>query len=162
MRILVLLFIAMPILEMWLLITVGRHIGALTTVGLVVLTAAVGLALLRQQGLSTLWRARQRLDSGELPAREIAEGLLLAVGGALLLTPGFVTDGIGFCCLVPGLRQVLIRHLIKHFTVVQTSNFHAHYRNGQPQDRQQGAGRVGGDVGKEPGETIEGEFKRHD
>lgn len=95
MRPLLLLFIVTPILEMWLLITVGREIGALPTIGLVFLTAIVGLAMLRRQGISTVMRAQQKMQTGEVPAREMVEGIFLAVGGALLLTPGFFTDALG-------------------------------------------------------------------
>lgn len=115
------LFIVMPIVEMTILIKVGAVIGALNTVGLVLLTAVVGAALLRQQGLSTLLRVNQRLNSGELPAREVAEGLILAVGGALLLTPGFVTDGIGFLCLMPGSRHWLAEQALKRMVVAGQS-----------------------------------------
>ena len=115
------LFIVMPIVEMVVLIKVGGMIGALNTVGLVLLTAVIGAALLRQQGLSTLLRANQRLNSGELPAREVAEGLILAVGGALLLTPGFVTDTIGFLCLIPGSRHWLAGLALKRMVVAGQS-----------------------------------------
>lgn len=111
------LFIVMPIVEMTILIKVGVVIGALNTIGLVLLTAIIGAALLRQQGLSTLLRANQRLNSGELPAKEVAEGLILAVGGALLLTPGFVTDGIGFLCLIPGSRHWLAGKALERMVV---------------------------------------------
>lgn len=107
-RFLLFLFIAMPILEMFVLIRVGSSIGALNTILLVLATAIIGLGLLRKQGLSTLLRAQDRLKTGEVPAKELAEGLFLAIGGALLLTPGFVTDFIGFCCLLPGIRHMLI------------------------------------------------------
>ncbi|MCW8125246.1 FxsA family protein [Microbulbifer halophilus] len=119
MRPLLLLFIVIPILEMWILIAVGSEIGALPTIGLVLLTAVVGLALLRRQGLSTVMRAQQKMQTGELPAREMAEGIFLAVGGALLLTPGFFTDALGFACLIPGLRQLLLGRILRHVTVVQ-------------------------------------------
>ncbi len=110
---LLMLFVVMPVLEMWVLIEVGSKIGALTTIGLVLLTAMLGLALLRQQGVSTIMRANQRMQSGQLPAQEMVEGIFLAVGGALLLTPGFVTDAIGFACLIPGLRHIIIGRLLK-------------------------------------------------
>jgi UPF0716 protein FxsA len=113
-RILLLLFIIVPIVEMWVLITVGQHIGALPTIGLVLLTAFIGVSLLRYQGAAALLTARAKMSSGELPARELADGLFFAVGGALLLTPGFVTDIIGFACLTPGIRTVLIGFLAKH------------------------------------------------
>ena len=106
---LLILFITVPIVEMYLLIKIGSVIGALPTIGLVVLTAMVGVALLRQQGLATLRRVRTALDRGELPANEMLEGIALLVGGALLLTPGFVTDGLGLVCLIPTTRRTLVR-----------------------------------------------------
>jgi UPF0716 protein FxsA len=107
MRFLLLLFIAMPIIEMWVLISVGSEIGALATIGLVLATALIGAGLLRQQGLQTLWLVQRKLAEGQMPAREIFSGIILAVSGALLLTPGFVTDALGFAALVPGLRDQL-------------------------------------------------------
>lgn len=107
------LFIILPIVEMAILIKVGAIIGALNTIALVLLTAVLGAALLKQQGLATLLKANQRLNSGELPAKEVAEGLILAVGGALLLTPGFVTDTIGFLCLIPGTRHWFAAQALK-------------------------------------------------
>lgn len=118
MRFLFVLFVVLPVIEMVVLIKVGSLIGVLNTVALVLLTAILGAALLRQQGLATLLRANQRLNSGELPAKEVAEGLILAVGGALLLTPGFVTDAIGFACLLPVTRNLFVRQVIKHLVVV--------------------------------------------
>lgn len=110
-------FIVIPIVEMVILIEVGAIIGALTTVGLVLLTAVIGAAMLRQQGASTLLRANQRMNSGELPAEEMAEGILLAVGGALLMTPGFVTDAFGFACLIPFTRKWMAGRLMKRMMV---------------------------------------------
>ncbi|MBV1915229.1 MAG: FxsA family protein [Pseudomonadales bacterium] len=107
MRIPFLLFVAVPLLEMWLLIEVGGVIGGLPTVGLVVLTAFIGINLIRMQGMQTLQRFQSRAADGQLPAQEIVEGMMLAAAGALLLTPGFVTDSIGFALLVPGIRRWL-------------------------------------------------------
>lgn len=118
MRFLFLLFIIIPIIEITLLIQVGQAIGAWYTVGLVVVSAFVGVNMLRYQGLSTLARAQQRANQGEIPGREMVEGIVLAVGGALLVTPGFVTDVIGFCCLIPYTRQVVAKAMISRFTVV--------------------------------------------
>ncbi|MBB5213258.1 FxsA family protein [Microbulbifer hydrolyticus] len=157
MRPLLILFIVMPILEMWVLISVGQQIGALPTIGLVLLTAVVGLALLRRQGISTVMRAQQKMQAGEMPAREMAEGIFLAVGGALLLTPGFVTDAIGFACLIPGLRQLILGKLLSRVVVIQTSSYGRYTGAGQhpgqgPQpDRQPGAHDV-----------IEGDYERED
>lgn len=118
MRYILLLFVVMPILEMWLLISVGSQIGAPLTIFLVLLTALLGVGLLREQGFATFWRARQKLYVGELPATEIAEGLILAVSGALLLTPGFVTDIIGFTGLVQPIRVIIATMIIKNMMVV--------------------------------------------
>ncbi len=119
MRFLLLIFIIVPIVEMWLLIQVGGYIGAVPTIAAVLLTAVIGLAMLRRQGLSTLLRVNQRMESGELPAQEMLEGIVLAVSGALLLTPGFFTDAIGFAGLTPVLRQWLVRRLVGRVNVFE-------------------------------------------
>lgn len=150
-RIFLLLFIVLPILELAVLIKVGGMIGVLNTVGLVFITAIIGAALLRQQGLSTLMKAQQRLNSGELPAQEVAEGLILAVGGALLLTPGFVTDAMGVLCLLPGTRHWLAAQALKKMVVVGSSSaFYSQstFSTGGPQRP------FGPD-----GDIIEGEFR---
>ena len=108
-------FIVLPILEMYILIEVGSFIGALNTIGLVLLTALLGLILLRQQGFRTLLNARNKLIQAELPAEEIVTGIFLAIGGALLLTPGFVTDFIGFMCLLPFTRRLLMSQIATSF-----------------------------------------------
>lgn len=107
------LFLVIPIIEIFFLIKVGEVIGAFPTIILVVLTAVIGAALLRQQGLSTLARFQQNISTGKLPAQEMVEGILLAVGGALLMTPGFVTDTMGFLCLIPMSRQAIAKTIIK-------------------------------------------------
>ncbi len=107
------LFILVPLIEIYLLIKVGSLIGALPTVLIVIFTAILGTALLKQQGLATLRRYQQSLAQGKIPAQELVEGLALAFGGALLLTPGFVTDFIGFLCLLPVTRQWIIAWLLK-------------------------------------------------
>lgn len=114
------LFLAVPILEIYLLIQVGEVIGAGWTIMLVVLTAVIGVWLLRIQGLSTLTRAQQRLQENQLPAREILEGMALVVAGALLLTPGFFTDAIGFLLLLPPTRIALVS-LVASRMVVSTT-----------------------------------------
>ncbi|NVK01620.1 MAG: FxsA family protein, partial [Oceanospirillaceae bacterium] len=82
---------------------------------LVLLSAFVGVNMLRYQGLATLTRARAKLDQGEMPIGEMGDGILIAVGGALLITPGFFTDFLGFCCLVPLTRHLFIKNLAKGF-----------------------------------------------
>ena len=119
MRFALMLFIVMPIVEMWLLITIGSYIGALSTIALVLLTALIGIGLLREQGVSTLWRGREKLQQGKIPAQEMMEGIVLAVSGALLLTPGFVTDTIGFLGLLPFSRIYLVKIILQKVTIFQ-------------------------------------------
>ena len=121
-----LIFMLIPIVEMWILIEVGGWIGALPTIALVVLTATIGLSLLKQQGLSTVMRARRNMDEGAIPASEIVSGVMIAVGGALLLTPGFVTDALGLALLIPQTRQWLLFKLIDRYRdkIIIEGEFH--------------------------------------
>ncbi|MBW7470419.1 FxsA family protein [Marinobacter sp. M216] len=161
------LFIIMPIAEMAVLIKVGGIIGVLNTVGLVLLTAVIGAWLLRQQGLATLLKANQRLNSGELPAKEVAEGLILAVGGALLLTPGFITDTIGFLCLLPGTRHWLAAQALKRMVVSgQSRGFYFRSGGGQGPFDQPPFGNRENPFGRQRpfdrdsnGDIIEGEYQ---
>ena len=127
----VFLFLAIPIIEIYLLIQVGQVIGAGWTILLVVMTAVIGVWLLRIQGLSTLTRAQQRLQDNQLPAREILEGMALVVAGAFLLTPGFFTDTIGFLLLFPPTRIALVKLAAARMVVSASVP-------GQPQPRQSG------------------------
>ena len=119
-------FMLVPIVEMWILIEVGGWIGALPTIALVVLTATLGLSLLKRQGLSTLMSARRKMDEGSIPASELVSGVMIAVGGALLLTPGFITDAIGFALLIPQTRQWLLLKLIDRYRdkIIIEGEFH--------------------------------------
>jgi len=103
--ILLAIFLIVPIIEIYLLIEVGTIIGAFPTIFAVVFTAVLGAWLLRIQGFSTLKRVQQTAAQGGIPAIEMLEGAMLLISGALLLTPGFFTDAIGFLCLVPVLRR---------------------------------------------------------
>lgn len=105
--ILLALFFIVPIIEIYLLIEVGSIIGSIPTIFAVVFTAVLGVWLLRIQGFSTLHRVQQTAAQGGIPAIEMLEGAMLLVAGALLLTPGFFTDAIGFLCLVPPLRKTI-------------------------------------------------------
>ncbi len=102
-----LLFLLVPLIEIGVFIEVGGLIGLLPTLGLILLTAALGTWQLRSQGLSTLARARQQMEQGQLPAQELYDGFCLIIAGALLLTPGFVTDAVGFVLFVPAFRRLL-------------------------------------------------------
>jgi UPF0716 protein FxsA len=142
--VLFLLFLAFPLLEIYCLILVGRWIGALPTVLLVILTAAAGTALARHQGLGTLQRLQGALARGELPAAELFEGVILLVGALLLLVPGFISDLAGLFCLMPPTRRLLAGWAMRHV------------KTGPPPS---------GTAGPEPqrqGQTLEGEFTRED
>ena len=152
-RIWPILFIVVPLVELYLIIEVGGVIGALWTVTLVVMTAMIGVTLLRIQGFNTLNRARQNMEMGTLPAMEMMEGMLLAIGGALLITPGFITDTLGFLCLIPVTRRAMIRYVLRRSSV-QAQGFYS--RSGNHSDQQRG------DRGHHQGRTIEGEFHRDD
>lgn len=145
-RLLFLAFLVVPLAEIYLLIQVGSVIGALPTVALVVLTAALGAVLIRSQGLRTLERMRAAADRGEIPAVEIIEGVCLLAAGALLLTPGFVTDTVGFLLLIPALRRSAILALLDRGVI---STRHPGGQTGP-------AGRSG------RGRIIDGEYRRED
>ena len=115
--ILFLLFLLVPMVEIYFLIKVGNVIGAIPTIALVVFTALLGAMLLRFQGWLTLQRTRLTMAQGQLPALEMLEGVLLLFAGALLLTPGFVTDAVGFALLIPALRRLLINWFLKRSDV---------------------------------------------
>lgn len=107
-----LVFVFVPLLEIGLFIQLGGWLGLFPTLGLILLTAVIGVALLKLQGLLTLARVREKLDRGEIPALDLAEGIILLVAAVLLLTPGFFTDALGFLCLLPAFRRILATYLL--------------------------------------------------
>ena len=102
------IFVAAPLIELYLLIEVGSEIGALPTILLSIFTAVLGGALVRMQGLAVLFRAQAQMANREVPAFELLEGVLLVLAGLMLLLPGFVTDTLGFLLLLPSLRRWFI------------------------------------------------------
>jgi UPF0716 protein FxsA len=106
---LILLFVAVPIIEIALFIQVGDAIGLWPTLAIVVLTAIAGTALMRAQGIMTLKRLQSSMAEGRNPTDPIAQGAMILVAGVLLLTPGFFTDAVGFALLLPPVRILLIR-----------------------------------------------------
>jgi UPF0716 protein FxsA len=112
--------ICVPLLEIAVFIEVGGAIGLWPTLALIILTAVLGTWQLRAQGLATLARARSLMERGEMPARELFDGLCLLIAGALLLTPGFITDFMGALLFVPGLRQAL-RHALGRYLAARTA-----------------------------------------
>jgi len=108
---LVALFIAVPILELWVIIEVGGLIGVLPTLALLLVLSLLGATLLRHQGRGAWQRFNAALAERRFPGREVADGLLITIGGALLLTPGFITDAVGLLLLVPPTRAIARRLL---------------------------------------------------
>jgi len=150
-QILFLLFLLIPLLEIYLLIEVGSVIGTLPTIFLVVFTAVLGALMLRVQGFSTLARLRRTMEQGGIPAVEMLEGAVLLIAGALLLTPGFFTDTLGFLCLIPPIRRRFINWGLRRFFKPTGSPGGGHGgRNTRSQPRHTGP------------RTIEGEYRRED
>ena len=116
---LLLLFVFLPMIELYLLIMLGARIGPMPTIGLIVLTGVIGATLARQQGLSTLAKIQNELKQGRAPTQELVEGAMIVVGGLVLLTPGILTDIFGFAMMIPGFR----RSLAKQFKVRMPRGF---------------------------------------
>jgi UPF0716 protein FxsA len=121
-RILFLVVLIIPFAEIYLLLQVGSIIGAFPTIILVVFTAALGAWLLRQQGFATFRQFQENLAQGVIPAYEMIEGPIILLGGILLLTPGFITDILGFACLIPPLRKKIAQYVIEHH-LIQTGGY---------------------------------------
>lgn len=163
MRFLFIFFIAVPLGEMLLLFEVSDRIGSLTTLALVVATAVIGVQILKRQGFATLTRANQKLQSGQLPAQEIVEGMLLAAAGALLLTPGFITDTIGFVLLTGPLRRRIAGSVVRSGMVkgmggsASGASFSHFSSGGGPQGRPGGSNIYEGDYHEESASLPESE-----
>ena len=106
---LLLLFTVVPIVELVLLVEIGRYVGLLPTLAIVMLTGALGASLARWQGLATLQRVQREMAEGRVPAGALMDGLLILLAGALLITPGLLTDATGFLLLIPPVRAALQR-----------------------------------------------------
>ena len=115
MRFLFLLFVLLPVIEIYVLIEIGSLIGVLPTISIILITAVIGYRLFRAQGIEKLHNIRSGLSGapqGQNIAMEMAEGAFILVAGALLLTPGFVTDAFGFACLIPPIRKLMVKKAI--------------------------------------------------
>lgn len=150
--ILLFLFIAVPVIEIALFIQVGGVLGVWPTIALVLLTAIVGASLVRSQGLQTLLTVQQRLAQGQLPAQQILEGVMLAVAGVLLLTPGFFTDILGMLVLLPAPRAYFAKQLMSRVVVGNIHASGALFQQPNPFH----------DRANPNGTTYEGEFERKD
>lgn len=141
--IVLLLFVGIPLTELYFLIRIGSQIGAFPTIFLTVFTALLGGWMVRVQGFSTLMRVREMMERGEMPAIEVMEGAVLLICGLLLLLPGFITDAVGFIFLIPPIRRWLLTAGLKGSGILRP----LHPGATGEQHRQ---------------EVIEGEFRRED
>jgi len=124
---LVLLFLLTPAIELGLLIQVDRLIGFGPTIGLIIVTGVVGSYLARREGVSTWRRLNERLNAGELPGKELVDGVIILVAGALLITPGILTDVVGFLGLFPLTRAPVRRVLLQRLqSKVRRGTAHMH------------------------------------
>ncbi len=142
-----LMFLLFPLLELWLLILAGMVFGAAVVILWVILSALAGLAVLRRAGWKSWLRADWRMQRGESPAAELADGVLLGTGGFLLFLPGLITDAIGLLLLLPATRRRVVGALARVASVSRWSGFQAHTRSSRR---------------GEDGETLEGEYWRDD
>lgn len=143
-RWLFLIFVLLPLLEIYVMVKVGGVIGAWPTVGLVLVAAIVGATLIRVQGYLAWRRVTETLVRGQLPAMELLEGVVFFISGLLLIVPGFFTDAIALLCLIPPARRALLQWILRRSII-------ANIRTG-----------TGTPSGVEVPRTIEGDFRRED
>jgi len=143
--------IAVPLIEIALFVVIGGRIGLLPTIAVVVITAVAGTALLRLQGMGVIEQARRAAEEGHMPIQSVVDGLFLFAAGLLLLTPGFMTDAIGFLLFIPPLRRSLAAWIWRR--ILTSSSFVVFTTHDQ------GAGPAGGGQ-RAPGgaRVIEGEY----
>ncbi len=151
--ILLALFIGVPLIEIAVFIQVGGFLGLWPTLAIVVATAVMGTALLQIQGFGILRRAEQHLNRGELPIGEVISGVFLLVAGALLLTPGFVTDAVGFALFIPAVRLAIGRAILRGLA----SRGSLHIYRASPSGPHQGPRRDGDGPW-----TIDGDYRELD
>jgi len=162
MRVFLLLFLLFPVLELFILVKVGMAIGFFPTFLLVAATSLLGLFVIRVAGFATALSAREALSRGELPAQQMLDGLMIAVGGGLLLLPGFISDVLGVICLLPITRRVLVS------TLRRRAESQAQRQRAFAEDMQNRGGPAHGGPTRnihaptrEP-DVIEGEFEHRD
>ena len=117
-----LIFICLPAIEIYFMIKVGAEVGALNTIGLVFLTAIIGVYFAKLQGIQTLKSGMLNLYQNKIPLYEVMSGASIALAALLLIVPGFFTDVIGFLLLIPFTRKILFKFTIKNKTKTSTEN----------------------------------------
>lgn len=123
-------FILIPLVELYLLLQVAEHTSVATTVLIVILTGVIGSMLARREGAMAWFRFHAAVDEGRMPSREIQDGLLIVFAGALLLTPGLLTDALGFALLIPTgrewVRKWVVNRYLRRFNIQVTTSSHLH------------------------------------
>jgi UPF0716 protein FxsA len=109
---LLILLIVVPVVELYILIEIGQQIGAFTTIGIIVLTGIIGAYLVKNQGFMVLKKIQYDLNQNILPGDSLLQGIIILAGGIFLLTPGFITDIIGFIFLIPISREIVKKYLL--------------------------------------------------
>tara|TARA_R110000787_G_scaffold151013_4_gene264927 strand:+ start:1625 stop:2134 length:510 start_codon:yes stop_codon:yes gene_type:complete len=167
-RLLFVLFIIIPIIEIFVLMQVGAVLGIWPTIALVIFTAWLGAKYVRQQGLATLNSVQSKMAQGQVPSDEIVTGVMLLVAGVLLVTPGFVTDFLGLSLLIPAVRQSIVGSVKAHMTTRSTSQqsfqFHSYSHEQSQDDSSQSQESPFQEHIQPPhkGQTLDGEFERKD
>lgn len=152
MRVFLLLFLIFPVLELFVFVRVSAAIGFFPALLLIIASSALGLVVMRLAGLATALRARESIQRGELPAEDMFQGLMMALGGGLLLIPGFISDVLGVLCLLPFTRRLIARKLRERAEAqtLRQRAFNDDPLAGRPQQ-----------PGHRPN-VIEGEYQRRD
>lgn len=127
-----LIFIVVPLIELYFLLEISQFIGVFTTVMIIIFTGAAGVSIAKRQGYQVVNNIRSTLNAGKMPTDDLISALLILIGGVTLLTPGFLTDITGFLLILPGSRD-LIAALVKKYFVkhVKTNNVNVYYNNKQ-------------------------------
>lgn len=124
------IFILIPLIELYFLLEISQFIGVFTTVLVIVFTGAVGVSIAKRQGYQVVNNIRSRLNSGKMPTEDLISALLILIGGVTLLTPGFITDITGFLLILPGSRNLIGKLVKKYFLkYVKENKVEVHYGN---------------------------------
>jgi UPF0716 protein FxsA len=147
-----LIFTSVSLLEIFVLVKVGGFLGPWPTIGLVVITALIGSALVRSQGVQLVQQLQQRIAQGEIPGQQLIEGVMLLMTGVLLVTPGFVTDFCGLLLLQPKIRAKIAKIVLSSVKINPNGSMSGHYSQSQTSSHFTGT--------KKNDDAIEGEFER--
>lgn len=162
MRVFLLLFLLFPVLELYTFFKVSTAIGFFPALLMIIVGSALGVLVMRVAGLATVLRTREALQRGEMPAEQMFDGLMFAIGGGLLLVPGFISDVLGVICLMPFTRNILSRK-IRERAKAQAMRQRAFADDLQPRGPAAGPA---AQPRRQPevieGEVIEGDFERRD